>query len=60
MATYDTVTKAPFSEAIAEVPWHAVFFDEAHGLKNRKTARYAAADALPTRVRFGLTGALLL
>ena len=42
------------------MPWHAVFFDEAHQLKNRKTSRFAAADALPTRVRFGLTGALRL
>jgi SNF2 family DNA or RNA helicase len=60
VATYDTVTKAPFSAAVAEVPWHAVFFDEAHFLKNQKTSRYAAADALPTRMRFGLTGAFCL
>jgi DNA excision repair protein ERCC-6-like 2 len=43
-------------EKFETIPWHVVFFDEAHTLKNDKTATYTAANRLPTRLRFGLTG----
>eukprot|EP00887_Chlorella_sp_A99_P006990 scaffold2.g6990.t1 len=41
---------------ILTIPWHLTIFDEAHKLKNHKTRTYEAADRLPTRLRFGLTG----
>jgi SNF2 family DNA or RNA helicase len=41
------------------VPWHVALFDEAHRLKNPKSATYKAAANLPTRLRYALSGAEL-
>ena len=43
-------------EDLAIIPWHLVIVDEAHCLKNDKSQTWQAADRLPTRLRFGLTG----
>ena len=43
-------------ERMIQIPWHLVIFDEAHRLKNPKTLTAGAADILPTRLRYGLSG----
>ncbi|KAL4854168.1 hypothetical protein ACK3TF_005019 [Chlorella vulgaris] len=48
--------KGDLVQALLEIPWHMVIFDEAHNLKNHKTKRYQTVDQLPTRLRYGLTG----
>jgi SNF2 family DNA or RNA helicase len=41
------------------IDWEVVIFDEAHTIKNPKSARAEAANQLRCRRRFGLTGTLM-
>jgi SNF2 family DNA or RNA helicase len=43
----------------AKMKWSACIFDEAHKLKNKKTALYEAAMKLPVGRRIGLTGTIM-
>ena len=39
-----------------KVDWHVMIVDEAHRLKNRRTRFHKAANAIKTKLRYGLTG----
>jgi len=43
-------------DELKTVPWHVVIVDEAQCLKNETNQTWKAADMLPTRLRYGLTG----
>ena len=43
-------------DQLAATPWHAVIVDEAHRIKNPDCLTAKAADRLPTRLRYALTG----
>lgn len=46
--------------SILNVPWHAIFWDEAHKLKNPKSQLYEAACSIQTPFRFALLLLMLL
>ncbi len=41
---------------LQEIPWHLVILDEAHYIKNHRTATYKAACSLPSVMRLCLSG----
>lgn len=44
---------------LIDIPFDAVFLDEAHAIKNAATQLHQAMQLVNTRVRIGLTGTLL-
>jgi SNF2 family DNA or RNA helicase len=58
LASYDTISvaKSVESKDIHQVEWNRVIFDEAHHLRNKKTARYLGALQLQTGIKWMVTG----
>lgn len=54
VTSYDIVLRD--AEALGDIEWGTVVFDEAHNLKNPKTSRTKAALGLSAKFRIGLTG----
>lgn len=55
LTSYDVVRVDAAS--LAALHPHAVILDEVHKLKNAKSKQYEAAMQLPTKYRYGLSGA---
>lgn len=53
---YALLEKKETADFLSSLPWQAVVLDEAHGLKNAGSLRFAHAMALPARSRLLLTG----
>ena len=53
ITTYGNVYRLPW---ITQIPWDMVVLDEAQGIKNPTTKQTLAIKALPSQVRFVLTG----
>ena len=56
IVTYHCLRSPNAEHTLLRVPWHVVVFDEAHAMKNSASDTAIAADRLPTRLRYGLTG----
>lgn len=54
VASYDMLRR--HGDHLAAAGFHAAIFDEVHRLKNARSSTYQAAAALPTHLRYGLTG----
>ena len=62
LASYDTISvakgaaKSIGSKDIHKINWNRVIFDEAHHLRNKKTARHIGATMLQTGIHWMVTG----
>jgi len=56
LASYDTISLSTEKKDIHQVEWNRVIFDEAHHLRNKKTARHLGALQLQTSIKWMVTG----
>ena len=56
LTSYDSISLTNEKKDIHQVEWNRVIFDEAHHLRNRKTARYIGATLLQTDIKWMVTG----
>jgi SNF2 family DNA or RNA helicase len=56
LTSYDTISLSTEKKDIHQVEWNRVIFDEAHHLRNKKTARHLGALQLQTGIKWMVTG----
>ena len=56
LTSYETISLSDEKKDIHQVEWDRVIFDEAHHLRNKKTARHLGATTLKARIKWMVTG----